>query len=215
MVGGRTTNDDRWRSGPAVRTQLDDAPRARVLGVGVRVPGEHFISTLTIIPAQTSKPRRGSGSPVRAARIAAKVVLDEDPTPPTSASWCTTNAPSAVRRTSSSTPSAPCSRASSNAASVFSAPGARCSPVAEHERAGGHRGQARSLGTRRGAHGTARSRPLDRVSSLVALVVARGTTAFAPIAGGRRMQGTFVNGRMSMSGAQPPSMRPRGEMKWR
>ena len=36
------------------------------------------------------------------------------------ASWCTTSRPSAVRRTSSSTPSAPSSRRSAKAASVFS-----------------------------------------------------------------------------------------------
>ena len=66
--------------------------------------------------------RFGEGRDVGARRRAARraSAARSRPTPATSGSWCTISTPSALRRTSSSTPSAPSSRARANAAIVFS-----------------------------------------------------------------------------------------------
>ena len=66
--------------------------------------------------------------------MSAKVACAIGPKPATSGSWCTVSTPSALRRTSSSTPSAPSKRAVVNAATVFS--GAAADAPGDRARAG-------------------------------------------------------------------------------
>ena len=90
-------------------------------------------------------PRPGSGSPARPPGSRPASGRPAARTPRRSASWWTTRAPSALRWTSSSTPSAPCSRRRGERSQRVLDRVPRCSPVTEHEGSGVARDHRRRL----------------------------------------------------------------------
>ena len=126
--------DDRLRS---VQPGLDDrrrpsAPPPPRSGRSRARRGAFLISTLTIMPSQTAQDVGRAGDVGR--QLADRQLADRADARRSSASWWTTSAPSAVRRTSSSTPSAPSRRASAKASIVFSTQPLGATPMGEDGR---------------------------------------------------------------------------------
>ena len=104
-------DDDRRDALFAHQVDGRDAPRS-CSGSASASHGETLhLDVHEAVPRTRRAPRRASASTGTAARISANGRSASRPSPSARASWWTTSTPSAVRRTSSSTPSAPSSRA--------------------------------------------------------------------------------------------------------
>ena len=115
---GRTTRRSAARRAPRTASTVARITEPSVSASGSH--GRHFTSAFTTSPEHAASASSSVARSGLTSRSAARRSAAIRPAPGTSASWCTTSTPSALRRTSSSTPSAPSARARSNAATVFS-----------------------------------------------------------------------------------------------
>src|SRR5579875_102865 len=117
-------NDDTTtRSGPAGAGGVRASTSTTAAAAGSSAPGcagSFFTSIRTTRPAQAARAASSTGTP---GGSSSRRRPASAPTPASVGSWATARAPSAVRRTSSSTPSAPARAAPANASRLFSGQG--------------------------------------------------------------------------------------------